>query len=175
MPSKCDLWFYRHEKHLSQTPVCHLSVAKKTFRFDCFFFSVLMVYESTFTRAINLWPPIVWCTSQCVPMLWKRKVLYSHETSSHYWRRFRWRFFDLCRFEGAGLLPELNSLLYPNMNQTNSDRKSSRLVIPKPGQDVKWMTLLFYPTKLSKGFPGTVALNCCKGSLKAPFERMMLQ
>jgi hypothetical protein len=174
MPSKCDLWFYRHEKHLSQTPVCHLSVAKKRFVLIVFF-SVLMVYESTFTRAINLWPPIVWCTSQCVPMLWKRKVLYSHETSSHYWRRFRWRFFDLCRFEGAGLLPELNSLLYPNMNQTNSDRKSSRLVIPKPGQDVKWMTLLFYPTKLSKGFPGTVALNCCKGSLKAPFERMMLQ
>ena len=49
-------------QYASQTPVCHLSVAKKrhvkkTVRFECCF-SVLMAYESTFTGAINLWPPI---------------------------------------------------------------------------------------------------------------------
>ena len=37
MPSKCDLWFYRHEKYVSQTPVRHLSVAKKRFVLMCFF------------------------------------------------------------------------------------------------------------------------------------------
>ena len=57
MPSKCDLWFCRHEKYVSQTPFCHLSVAKKTFRFEEVF-SVLMAYELTFTGAINLWPPV---------------------------------------------------------------------------------------------------------------------
>ena len=53
IPSKCDLWFYRHKKYVSKTPVCHLSVAKKRFVLRVFF-SVLMAYESTFTGAINL-------------------------------------------------------------------------------------------------------------------------
>ena len=57
MPSKCDLWFCRHEKYVSQTPLCHLSVAKNVlFWRRCF--SVLMAYDLTFTGAINLWPPV---------------------------------------------------------------------------------------------------------------------
>ena len=59
MPSKCDFSFYGHEKYVSQTPLCHLSVAKKRFVLRGFAFSVLMAYESTFTGAINLWPPVV--------------------------------------------------------------------------------------------------------------------
>ena len=37
MPSKCDWWFDRHEKYVSKTPVCRLSVAKQVSFWEFFF------------------------------------------------------------------------------------------------------------------------------------------
>ena len=48
-------------------PLCAILVLQKNVSFWCVF-SILMAYESTFTGAINLWPPIIYNSSQLVPV-----------------------------------------------------------------------------------------------------------